>query len=327
MPHTRLSERKRGLRTMRVIAHMLEFLEPRILCSVSPLRLRWPSGSSGNYDNQRPAMLIALRVDASVPPSTPAPPTYDWHTQTINGALNIWAPNPSDFGATFTVTDPAMLFGPDGVPQIEGVHQGAIADCYFLAAGGALVWSNPGRLEAMIQNDTGGGWAVSFEYWSSQADAFVPLVIHTSDQLSASMQVVSNHEVWSLVLEKAYAAFRTWDGASSQNTLASLGWGYAGTALTALNDANQSQYIATMSEQDLYATLQSDLAAGEPILFHTSAAAPTMAQSHVYVITGLSTDAQGVYWVTTYNPWGFFETWRESDLLLNSVGALVLGTH
>jgi hypothetical protein len=151
------------------------------------------------------------------------------------------------------------------------------------------------------------------------------VVIHTNDQLSASMQVVANNEVWPLVLEKAYAAFRTWDGVSSQNTLASLGWGCAGTALAALGDPSQSLYLATMSDSDIYAALQTDLAAGQPILFQTSTTAPTMVPSHVYVITAVSTDAQGVCWVTTYNPWGFYDARTEADLVQNSAGALVIG--
>ena len=277
--------------------------------------------------------LVARAAAGDALPALTAPAisvptqTYDWHMQTINGALNIWAPNPGDFGSTFTVTDPTMLFGADGIPQIEGVHQGPIADCYFLSASGALAWSNPGRLESLIQNDAGGGWSVTFQYWSNQTFNYVPVVIHTSDQLSTSMQVVSHNEVWPLVLEKAYAAFRTWDGTSSQNTLATLGWGYAGNALTALNDPYQSLYIGAMSEQAVYSTLQTDLAAGQPVLFHTSTTAPTMAQSHVYVITAVSTDTQGVRWVTTYNPWGFYDTRTESDLLQNSVGSLVIGAH
>jgi hypothetical protein len=266
-------------------------------------------------------------LPALTAPSITGPVSYDWHTQIIGGALNIWAPNPGDFGSTFTVTDPTMLFGPDGVPQIEGVHQGAIADCYFLASGGALAYSNPSRLESLIQNDPGGGWSVTFQYWSSVVYRDVPVVIHTSNQLSSTLQTVANGEVWPLVLEKAYAAFRTWNGSTSQNTMASLGWGFAGSALLALGDDCVSRSITYMTPQDVYAMLSTALANGQPILFHTSATAPTMVQSHVYAITGVSTDTHGVCWVTTYNPWGFYETRTESDLLLNSAGMLVIGAH
>src|SRR5205814_1622838 len=111
------------------------------------------------------------------------PVSYDWHTQTINGALNIWAPNPSDFGTTFTVSDPSALFGTDGTPQLETIHQGPTADCYFLAAAGAIAYSNPSRIPAIAKNDPGGGWAVTFQYFNSALNAYVPVVIHTDNEL------------------------------------------------------------------------------------------------------------------------------------------------
>ncbi len=269
------------------------------------------------------ATLTAL----AAPPVPVPPPAYDWHTQTINGALNIWAPNPSNFGTTFTVTDPTKLFGPDGIPQIEGVHQSSIADCYFLSATGSLAYSNPSRIQSLVQNDAGGGWAVTFQSWNTPTNSYVPLVIHTSNQLSSTKQVVSNNEVWSLVLEKAYAAFRTWNGVTSTNTLDSLGWGFAGSALTDLNDPYQYVSISSTNEAAVYATLQTALTAHQPILYQTSSSAPTMVKSHVYVITGVSTDANGVRWVNTYNPWGFYDTRKETDLLANGIGALVVGAH
>ena len=260
---------------------------------------------------------------------TPASPpiSYDWHTQTINGVLNIWAPNPSDFGSTFTVTDASALFGSDGVPQIEGVHQGPTADCYFLASAGSLAYSNPSRIQALVKNDTAGGWTATFQYYNSVTGSYSPVVIHTSNQLSSALQSVSNGEVWPLVLEKAYAAFRTWNGSTSTNTMASLNWGFAGNALLALNDTYQSVSITGKSEQSVYSTLQTALAAHQPIDMHTSSTAPTMVQSHVYTITAVSTDGTGTRWVTTYNPWGFYETRTESDFLSNTTGSLVIGAH
>lgn len=298
-----------------------------------------PASITNTYDFNRDGrvdatdQLIARAANgAALPvlsaPAVPvAPASYDWHTQTINGALNIWAPNPGDFGATFTVTDPTMLFGSDGVPQIEGVHQGPIADCYFLSAAGSLAYENPARIEALVKNDAGGGWAVTFQYLNSSTGLYSPVVIHTNNQLSSSLQNVSNNEVWSLVLEKAYAAFRTWNGISSTNTMASIGWGYPGSAFSGLSDNNASVYIGGMTQQGFYSTLQNDLAAGLPITYQTSASAPTMIQSHVYVITAVSTDASGNRWITTYNPWGFYDVRSESDLLANGIGTIVVGTH
>ncbi len=267
--------------------------------------------------------LIALA--APTPPVVPV--AYDWHEQTINGVLNIWAPNPTDFGSTWTVTDPNALFGTDGVPQITGVHQGPIGDCYFLAAGGGIAYSDPARLESLISNDATRGWQVTFQYWNSATFTYVPVVVHTSKQLSTSLQTEANGEVWSLVLEKAYAAFRTWNGTTSQNTMASLDLGYPSAALTALGDLNTTIAYTTMSQQALYNTLQTDLAAHKPVLFTTSTTAPTMVQSHVYIIVGVSTSTSGTLTIETYNPWGFYDTRTETDLLSNGVGTLVIGTY
>ena len=250
---------------------------------------------------------------------------YDWHTALINGVWNVWAPNPADFGTTYQVSDPTALYGADGAPQILGVHQGPIADCYFLAAAGSLALNDPAFIKSLIAPDSNGGWAVTLQYFNSQQGKWQPLVVHTDNELSLSTQVVANNEVWSLVLEKAYAVARTWNGSSSANTMASLGWGYAGTALQALGDAYNTVTYSNYSQDALFATMQADIAAHQQLLFHTSASAPTMVVSHVYVITGVSTDSNGVHYVTTYNPWGFYETRTESDLLQNNAGILVVG--
>ncbi len=251
--------------------------------------------------------------------------SYNWQEQTINNVLNIWAPDPSDFGSTFAVTDPNALFGASGVPSITALHQGPLADCYFIAAAGSVANTDPARIEALVKNDPGGGWAVTFQYWNSSIEGYQPVVIHTAGDLS-TLQNIADGQDWVLVLEKAYAAFRTWNGSTSTNTMASLNWGFPGTALSALNDNNINVYYTSMSNSQIAGTLQSDISANEPLLFQTSATAPDMVQSHVYIITGISTDANGTVWVTTYNPWGFYDTRTEADLLSNGTGTLVVGT-
>ena len=307
----------------------------------NPVSLVSPAPLTNVYDFNRDGKvnsvdaLIARKASglglssftAPVIATQPVQPAYDWHTQSINGVLNIWAPNPSDFGTTFTVTDPNALFGSDGVPQITAVHQGPIADCYFLSAAGSLALNNPARIEAIVKNDTGGGWAVTFQYWNNNIGGYQPVVIHTDDELSSTLQTETNGEVWILVLEKAYAAFRTWNGSTSTDTMASLNWGFPGVALSALGDNNQTVSFGMMNNSQIASTIQGDLAANEPILFQTSTIAPDMVQSHVVIaITGISTDASGAVWVTTYNPWGFYDTRSESDLLSNGIGNIVVGT-
>ena len=52
-----------------------------------------------------------------------------------------------------------------------------------------------------------------------------------------------------------------------------------------------------------------------------------MVPSHVYIITAVSTDPSGTRWITTYNPWGFYETRTESDVLLDATSSVVIGAH
>jgi hypothetical protein len=261
---------------------------------------------------------------ATVTPPAPTPTvSYDWHTQTINGILNVWAPNPGDFGSHYTVSDPSKLFGPDGIPNIEGVHQGPIGNCYFLSAIGGTALDRPGAIMNMVKDDGTGGWSVTFQ-WKNPSGVSVPVTFHTSKELSTSMQTEANGEVWSLVMEKAYAAFRTFNGVSSTNTFASTSWGYAGDAERYIGQAYGVYYTAGQSEQNIYNQLAGARSQSRPVLFHTSSTAPSMVASHVYAITSVFVDASGQKEVTTYNPWGFYETRTLTDLMRNTTGQVVI---
>jgi hypothetical protein len=277
---------------------------------------------------------VAANAPANVNPTLPSIdlghlPTvraYDWHTQVINGVLNIWAPNPADLGSTFSVTSTTALFGASGTPTLADIHQGSLADCYLLAAGGSLARTHPDILRSEILNDPGGGWAVMFQIYSPSTGGYTPIEFHTDNTLSYSQAQSVTGAVWPLVLEKAFAAFRSWNGINSINTLASVNWGSPTQALTQLGATNNQLYIGLMSDQTFYNTLQTALSAGEPILYQTSNNASTMVSAHVYVITGVSTDAGGTRWITTYNPWGFYDTRTETDLRNNGISTVVIGT-
>jgi hypothetical protein len=254
----------------------------------------------------------------------PEPSVYDWHTETVNGVLNVWVPNPGDFGATYTVSEPEMLFGPDGIPNLEGVHQGPTGDCYFLAVIGGTAHDRATAIMNRVKPDATGGWEVTFQ-WRNASGVTVPVTFHTSRELSSALQTPANGEVWSLVMEKAYAAFRTFNGVTSTNTMASIAWGYAGDVMRYIGQPYTAVYTSGQSENWIYNQLSTARSGHRPVLFHTSATAPTMVASHVYVITGVSTDG-GEKKVTTYNPWGFYETRTLTDLMRNSAGQFVIAS-
>ena len=42
------------------------------------------------------------------------------------------------------------LWGKDGLPKIDDIHQGYIGDCYLMAAMGAVVARNPGAIKSLF---------------------------------------------------------------------------------------------------------------------------------------------------------------------------------
>jgi hypothetical protein len=225
------------------------------------------------------------------------------------------------------VTDPTALFGADGVPSITALHQGQISDCYLLAAIGSVAQEHPDKIEQQVQNDPGGGWEVTYDYADSLGKQ-EPVIFHTDDELSSTWQTEVAGEVWPLVMEKTYAAFRTWNATTdtSTNSMASLGWGYPGAVLTQIGEPNTQVYTLGQSNQSIYNTISTKLAAGYPVVFQTSSTAPTMVPAHVYILTSVGTDASGALTVQTYNPWGFFDTRTIADMLQNGTGTLGVGT-
>lgn len=219
--------------------------------------------------------------------------SYDWHTETINGVLNVWASNPSDFGATYEVTDRTLLFGPDGLPDLSSVSQGFTPNCYLLAAAGAIAMQKPGLIVDRMGWDDDGGWWVKF---TATTAGLPQLVVHTDNTLSDALYLDRPAELWSRVIEKAYAAFRTWNGSTSQNTMASTGWGNGGAALAHLGMLNQANPRTPQA-------LATALEAGHPLIVHTTAhATGAIVPSHVYVITFVTTGSNPTIGLT--NPWG-----------------------
>ena len=234
---------------------------------------------------------------------------------TIDGILNVWPGNPTDFGTTWTVdtSNPTLaLYGSDGIPNLDSIQQGPTPDCYFLAGIGAVAFSHPDLIQKRIAWD-GNGFAVTFGTGAST------LVVHTSPEFSKSLQVQSG-EVWWEVLEKAFATFRNWNW-GRVNTMTSIGWGYAYEPLQAMGITTTDQNWYNLPDAEVITLIASDLAAHQPILFTTSNLAANLPTLHALTIIAVSDDT-----VTLYNPWGFIETRKTiADLRLDSTIALTVG--
>ncbi len=217
---------------------------------------------------------------------------------------------PADSGALRTLT--ASLWGV--APLETDVNQGSLGDCYFLATLASLAHSSPGQLEQLAVDLGDGTYAVQFDrngvYTYVRVDSRFP-----SGPFGglAYDHPGSDGDIWSLVLEKAYAAFRT--GANTYNSLNS---GWMGNVFNDFGIANA--YLSlSVSEASFYATVSSALAAGDAVTVGTYASAPNLVGSHAYSIVGASKNASGQTVYLVRNPWGV-----SGDALENSGGYATL---
>jgi hypothetical protein len=49
-----------------------------------------------------------------------------------------------------------LLYGPTGVPSVDGVHQGSLGDCFFLAAVASVVARDPAQIQSLIADNLDG---------------------------------------------------------------------------------------------------------------------------------------------------------------------------
>lgn len=77
--------------------------------------------------------------------------------------------------------DPGTLFI-DGTPTMDDVHQGGIADCYFLASIASIVQSDPGRIRDMMTL-SGGQVTVEFFKFDPSKSTWTPAAVTVSTDL------------------------------------------------------------------------------------------------------------------------------------------------
>ncbi len=131
--------------------------------------------------------------------------------------------------------------------------------------------------------------------------------------------------LWPKVMEKAYVWFRGYDSNGHPgNSFAGIEWGDSGTPYRQTGHDAQVVYTGSQNAAQWAQAVQGYLATGQTVMVQTSPSAPTMVQSHVYVILSVYS-AGGVWYVNDWNPWGFTETRTVSDILANDINQLVLG--
>ncbi len=202
---------------------------------------------------------------------------------------------PTDSGSTTVLKN--VLWGAG--PSMTDVNQGQVGDCYFLASIQSLALEQPAKLQEMAVDLGDGTYAVQFMRNNTptyvRVDADMPVanwggLLYDSPSNGGAM--------WSAIMEKAYAYFRT-----AANTYASLNWGWTGSAMSDLGISTTTFYTGSNS---IFSALTTALASNKAVAAITNTnivgGAPIIG-SHAYTVVSTAVQS-GVQYVTVRNPWG-----------------------
>lgn len=176
---------------------------------------------------------------------------------------------------------------PGGAPQITDIGQGALGDCWLMAAIAAMANSPEGRqrLTRMIVKNPDGTYTVSFQdgvVVTVDGDLYV-----RGNGTAAYAEGEGN---WVQILEKAYAQ-RSRDGYDSMvggwQTDALKAFGYDPTTLDLRSQPSNDSVVSLLRTQ---------LGSGKPV---TASGPSGPNSSHAYAVYDVDKD-----YVYLYNPWG-----------------------
>jgi hypothetical protein len=184
-------------------------------------------------------------------------------------------------------------------PEYNDIRQGAVGDCYFMAALASLAQTDPMTLQQMVAPMGDGTYAVRFYGANGVAnyvrvDASLPAYGSTP----AYGRLSPEGEIWVAMAEKAYAQFR-----SGSNSYASLNSGWMEPVYKAVTNAATGTVYTTIASLANY--IGNQLNAGHA-LTAASVSNPVgpAVGGHAYMIKAVDT-SDGQSYVTVYNPWGF----------------------
>ena len=214
------------------------------------------------------------------------------------GGGGLADPAVANGGVTYHSFSDHPLFASSG-PSANDIEQGSVGDCYFLAALSAVAGTQPLDIRQMVTELPDGTYAVRFR--SSSGDAYVHVDADLpvwSDATSAPAYANFGAEgsLWSAIIEKAYAFFRT--GAASYSSLDS---GWMGDAFSALGLKNGGVYST-----DLASKISDLLKSGKAVTYATADVpdGSKLLSNHAYFVVSVTINTFGGATITLRNPWG-----------------------
>jgi len=206
-------------------------------------------------------------------------------------------------------------FGAD----VNDVVQGAVGDCYFLAALASVAWSRPYWIATkMLELDTRGHAADQIEFrlngtWKMfQVSEAVPAL--SPGNIFIYARSSQTGEVWPAIFEKAYAQYRA-NTTSDQPDYSKLAYGDPVAAAVQLTGLTGTYYSTqAMTADVIWDTVRASSISCKtfnPMVAWTYPTAPTgvnyntahIVANHAYSILGW-TYVNGAKYIVLRNPWG-----------------------
>jgi hypothetical protein len=207
--------------------------------------------------------------------------------------------------------------------------QGAVANCYYIAALSAVAWATPFRI-AHLTRATG----VNQDQFNDMIDFYTPDsggVVDKAIQITEALPLTAGGdfiycrsseagEIWPAVYEKGYAKLKT-GTASDMPDITQTAWGDPVWATAQLNGGLRSSFdTASRSADDLWNILRSHClsyrtfdpmtawtySSGDASPDHVDYSSAQVVGSHAYTVLGWAyQDCKR--WIVLRNPWGYFE--------------------
>lgn len=182
-------------------------------------------------------------------------------------------------------------------PQYDDIEQGALGDCYFLAAASSLAQTDPSILRQMVTSLGDGTYAVRYYDGASEVylriDGDLPV---SSGSNLAYAETSDTSEIWVPLIEKAYAHFRY-----GSDTYGSIEGGWMDVVYEEITGVSSSFRYTSGTTSALATYIRDNLNAGHAVTLGSySGAASPVVGGHAYQV--VSIDASN--YVTVYNPWG-----------------------
>lgn len=243
-----------------------------------------------------------------------------WFLGTDLPSFGYEVQNPNQAGYE---TVQASLFSGSG-PTLNDINQGAVGDCFFMAALGTEVEQNPNLIKNMIKDNGNGSYSVLFHV--NGKDDYVTVNNQLVVNRDASVfnpdgsklmfdSSANDGDIWSALVEKAYAQLMsqteatTYAGHGHVDSYAAIEGGDENglTAITgqSVTDVRLTKTTSATSAQSALSALQAALNAGQGVMLGTDPGQNSLnydfIPGHMFTVTGVDT-AKGT--VTLFNPWG-----------------------